>query len=135
MTKQIVSNKMITYRWWNSDSDAEIISKHIPLLEANAHLTISEKVEKGYQCGELNFSFTDEKDNQTIYRGYWEVKEVPEEKHPFTDSELTDLLECARLALNDASTFDDITETCDLSDEYMSNLRDKLQEYMNAQCT
>lgn len=48
----------------------------------------------------------------------------------FNPSQLTEIKEIARLALQDADFFDRIAEECDLSDEYLMDLRDKLQKDM-----
>ncbi len=50
-----------------------------------------------------------------------------------TQTELTEYLEIARLALQDADFFDTVAEACDLSDEYMQQQRDKLQLLMESE--
>lgn len=45
----------------------------------------------------------------------------------FTPEEQTILLEAARAAFADANVFDDLANHLDLSDEYMVELREKLQ--------
>lgn len=53
------------------------------------------------------------------------------EKLPFDYEELIALLEASRLALSDAEAFDHIAESLDLSDQYLLDLRDKLEAYLN----
>jgi hypothetical protein len=48
----------------------------------------------------------------------------------FNNAELTEIKEIARLALQDGEFFDRIAEECDLSDEYLMGLRDKLEKDM-----
>jgi hypothetical protein len=50
---------------------------------------------------------------------------------PFNDTEMGEIFEFARLGLADADNFDRIAEESDLSDEYLSGLRDKLQTWMD----
>jgi hypothetical protein len=52
--------------------------------------------------------------------------------HPFNSVELIEIFECARLALADGDNFDSIVESCDLSDEYLRGLRDKLNAFMDS---
>jgi hypothetical protein len=51
-------------------------------------------------------------------------------KFPFSDSELIGLLEVARIALSDADTFDDAALLMDLTDEEMSLLLTRVQQFM-----
>ena len=53
--------------------------------------------------------------------------------HPFNETETIELFEFARVALADADTFYEIAEKCDLSDEYLRGLRDKLVSFMDTQ--
>lgn len=48
----------------------------------------------------------------------------------FNSSELTEIKEIARLALQNADFFDRVAEECDLSDKYLMELRDKLDKEM-----
>ena len=52
-------------------------------------------------------------------------------QHPFTDSELVELLEVSRYALADADIFDGMAEKLDLSDTEMLSLRDRLHDFLN----
>jgi hypothetical protein len=52
-------------------------------------------------------------------------------KHPFDETELTELFEVARISLNDFASLEHIASKMDLSDEYMIKLRDKLHSFMN----
>ena len=47
----------------------------------------------------------------------------------FNDSELTDILEAARVALSDAEIFDALCDKTDVADEEMLKLRDKLEDF------
>jgi hypothetical protein len=51
---------------------------------------------------------------------------------PFTNEELTTILEVARMAVADADMFADACEAMDISDEVMAALRDKLQAVMDS---
>ena len=53
-------------------------------------------------------------------------------EHPYNETELIEIFECARLALADGDNFDSIVESCDLSDEYLRGLRDKLNAFMDS---
>lgn len=55
---------------------------------------------------------------------------VVKRKHPFNDEELLYLFEFSRIAMGDANTFVEISEAMDVSDEFMVNLREKLQSYL-----
>lgn len=48
----------------------------------------------------------------------------------YSQTELTEILEIARLALRDADFFDYLVDSCDLSDEYLKNLQEKLNKTM-----
>lgn len=50
----------------------------------------------------------------------------------FTETEIIELLEIARVALCDADLFDRMADKLDLSDEFMIELRDKLQAVMDS---
>ena len=49
----------------------------------------------------------------------------------FDHEEILTLMECASVALADASVFDFIVEKLDISDESMIELREKLHNYLN----
>jgi DNA-binding IscR family transcriptional regulator len=48
----------------------------------------------------------------------------------FTNEELTILLECARVALRDADSFDNIANDLDISDNELKKIQKKLVKYM-----
>jgi len=50
----------------------------------------------------------------------------------FSETEMIEILEFARLALQDGEFFDRMAEECDLADDYMLSLRDKLQAVMDS---
>jgi len=58
-----------------------------------------------------------------------EIKENP--AFNFSASELTTLLEAARITLGDADLFDGIAESLDISDEELKRLQEKLINFMN----
>ena len=58
--------------------------------------------------------------------------EEPTKVGPFTEEELCELLSAAQLALADADMFDQITDRLDLSDDYMVELREKLNVYLDS---
>ena len=49
----------------------------------------------------------------------------------FRESELLEIFEFARVAMDDGDLFDETLERLDLSDEYGFGLREKLQNFMN----
>lgn len=58
---------------------------------------------------------------------------MTELKTPFTDSELLALLEVARTALQDADIFVDMAVDLDISDKEMTELREKLEDYLQGE--
>ena len=48
----------------------------------------------------------------------------------FTEEELNTLLECARVALRDADSFDEIANDLDISDNELKKVQEKLVNYM-----
>lgn len=48
----------------------------------------------------------------------------------YNETELTEIFEIARLALGDSSFLADLAESCDLSEDYLCDLRDKLNKTM-----
>jgi hypothetical protein len=50
-------------------------------------------------------------------------------KHPFTDEQLLEIFEAARIALSDGEIYDHIAEIMDASD--LTEVRDRLESYMN----
>jgi len=53
----------------------------------------------------------------------------------FTHEEILTLMECASVALADAHVFDYIAEKLDISDGSMTELREKLHNYLNKEVT
>ena len=51
--------------------------------------------------------------------------------NPFTDTEMSEILELARLCLADSSVADSFADAMDLSDEYLTGLRDKIEKVTN----
>jgi hypothetical protein len=78
------------------------------------------------QCGALCFSV----DTDTPKPAAPVVVVPPNQV--FSETEMFELLEIARLALRDADFFDMLAEGCDLSDDYLIALRDKLQAVMDS---
>lgn len=68
------------------------------------------------ECGALCFPVEKEPDRGLI--------------SPFNDEELLNILEFTRAAMQDADTFDDISENMDVAEDVMIELRDKLQRVM-----
>jgi len=54
-------------------------------------------------------------------------------QNPFSEEEQGIILEAARIALNDAETFDNLAVEMDLSDEQMCQVRDHLQQYQDGE--
>jgi cyanate lyase len=50
---------------------------------------------------------------------------------PFNPSEIITLLEITRFALADADTYEQVAEDLDLSDDYLFELRGKLQKFLD----
>ena len=50
-------------------------------------------------------------------------------EHPFTNEQLLEIFEAARIALSDAEIYDHIAEIMDAED--LTGLRDQLEAYMN----
>ena len=48
----------------------------------------------------------------------------------YNETELTEIFEIARCALQDADFFDMLAESCDLSDSYLKDLQEKLGKTM-----
>ena len=51
-------------------------------------------------------------------------------KHPFTDFELTAIFEAAAFAFGNENTFALCCEAMDLSDDAMTEIKDKLETFM-----
>ena len=47
----------------------------------------------------------------------------------FNETEQSEILELARVALSDSTTFDMVADALDLSDDYMMKLCEKIQEH------
>lgn len=58
------------------------------------------------------------------------LSETKDVKDNFTEQELIEILEFARIAITDGEIYDKIAETCDLSDEYLKGLQTKLENFM-----
>jgi hypothetical protein len=51
---------------------------------------------------------------------------------PFSLSKIITLLEITRFALADADTYEEVAEELDLSDDYLYELRGKLQKFLDS---
>jgi hypothetical protein len=56
---------------------------------------------------------------------------INEDKIPFNLSEIITLLEITRVALADADTYEQVADDLDLSDDYLFELRGKLQKFLD----
>lgn len=53
-------------------------------------------------------------------------------KHTFTDTELLEIFETARVALNNSAVFGRIALDMDLNDAYLESLKNKLTAFLNS---
>ena len=68
----------------------------------------------------------------TDYSSKWPINE---DKIPFNLSEITTLLEITRFALADEDIYDQVALELDLSDDYLFELRGKLQKFLDKPAT